>query len=158
MKMNNPKKFDAAITSFMTERVEEMRHSNDPGEEERKLAFLETLNRIRTDVLNVKSGCILWTLRCRDLEGLEALWDMYKSGTIKQILEMDIKNNLQLEDQQVEVKVLIREEDYEACKAKFEDNTGKCQGQSNCLYYIYIREVSKHIHMRKRRHIQARSR
>ena len=76
----------------------------------------------------MKSGSLILTVQCFTLEGLEMLWNDYRSGCLNDIAERflvtgELKRKLNLEN--FRLTITIEEENYLICKKTLMEKTGE---------------------------------
>ena len=92
-------------------------------------AFIEHITKVyNLAVKAVKSGSLILTVQCFTLEGLEMLWNDYRSGCLNDIAERflvtgELKRKLNVEN--FRLTITIEEENYLICKKTLMEKTGE---------------------------------
>ena len=93
---------------------------NSPLTREGLSAFFDHLVEVyNVSVKSVQKKCLILTVECLTLEGLERLWNDYQSGCLNDIAESylvtdELKRKLGLDH--VKFRITIEEENYLICK------------------------------------------
>ena len=113
------------LLMLMNQSLDKMLSAKTPQEEEDLKQSLEFFRQLRIHIHRISIGSVILTLICKTRTSLDAFWDAYCSGALRDMFQHDYITEellMEFELESVELDIFVEERDISTCR---EELTGK---------------------------------